>query len=108
MGCKGLDAVLPQKGRPVICTSRTLTPAETGYSNIDRELLSVLFGLEILHQCVYKIKVQTNHKSLILIWKMETAAASPQLPCLLFRLATYDVELTCLKGKENVIADSLS
>ena len=38
---KGLGAVLLQKGRPVKYVSQFLTPAETGYSNTERELLSV-------------------------------------------------------------------
>ena len=42
---KGLGAVLLQKDIPVIYVSRTLTLAETGYSYIKKELLSVMFGL---------------------------------------------------------------
>ena len=61
--------------------SRTLTPAETGYSNIERELLSVVFGLERLHDYIVSSKneVQTDHQSLIPIWKKSIVAASPQL-----------------------------
>ena len=45
---KGLGAVLLQEGRPVIYVSRTLTPAEERYSNIERELLGLVFGMERL------------------------------------------------------------
>ena len=62
---KDLGVVLLQKGRPVINICRTLLPAETGYSNIERDLLSVGFGLERLHLYVSgsKIKVRQtmNH-----------------------------------------------
>ena len=34
----GLATVLLQKGRPVIYVSRTLTVAETGYLNIEKEV----------------------------------------------------------------------
>ena len=63
---KGNGAVLLQKGRPVMYASGTLMPAETGYFNIERELLSVVFGLETLHHHVFcsKIKVQTDDKPL--------------------------------------------
>ena len=105
---KGLGAVLLHKGRPVIHASRTLKPGETGYSNIEREHLSTAFGLGRLHHYVFgdKSKVQIDHKPLIPIWKESIAAASPQLQCLLFWLAKYDIELTYLKGKHNVIADA--
>ncbi|PFX14801.1 Retrovirus-related Pol polyprotein from transposon 17.6 [Stylophora pistillata] len=52
---KGLGAILLQEGKPVIYVSRTLTPAEERYSNIDRELLGVVFAMERLHSYVYEI-----------------------------------------------------
>ena len=60
---KGLGAVLLQEGRPVIYVSRTLTPAEEHYSNIERELLGVVFAMERLHNYVYgePVRVQTDH-----------------------------------------------
>ena len=50
---KGLGAVLLQGGKPVIYVSRTLTPAEERYSNIERELLGVVFAMERLHSYVF-------------------------------------------------------
>ena len=41
----GLGAVLLQEGQPVVYASRTLTDTEHRYSNIERELLGVFFGL---------------------------------------------------------------
>ena len=41
------------------------------------------------------------------ISKNITAADRPQLQCLLFRLEKYDVELTYLKGKDNVTTNTL-
>lgn len=46
---KGLGAVLIQNGRPVRFLSEALTPAEANYSNIERELLAILFACEKLH-----------------------------------------------------------
>ena len=81
-GClKGLGTVLLQKGRPVLYMSITLTPAETGYSNIERELFSIVFRLERLHHYVFgsRVEVQTYYKPLILIWRKSIRTASPQL-----------------------------
>ena len=75
---KGLGAVLLQKDGPVIYVSGTLMPAERGYYNIERELFSIIFRLKRLHHYIFgsQIKVQTDHKPLIPIWK-KSIAASP-------------------------------
>lgn len=44
---KGLGAALMQNGMPIAFASKSLTPAETRYANIERELLSVVFALNI-------------------------------------------------------------
>lgn len=107
---KGLGAVLLQDGQPVVYASRSLTDAEQNYSNIERELLGVVFALERLHHYVYgyTVTVQTDHKPLESIWKKTIATASPRLQRLLLRLAQYDVHVEYLKGKDNLIADALS
>ena len=62
---KGLGAILLQEGKPVIYVSRTLTPAEERYSNIERDLLGVVFAMERLHNYVFgePARVQTSQTS---------------------------------------------
>ena len=43
---KGLGATLVQNSRPIAFAAKALTPAETRYANIERELLAVMFGCE--------------------------------------------------------------
>ena len=76
---KGLGAILLHKGRPVIYVSRMLMPAVTSYPNIKRELLSIVFGLDRLHHYIFgsKVRVQTDHKSLIPIWKKVNCSSHP-------------------------------
>ena len=107
---KGLGGVLLQEGRPVMYISRSLTPTETNYSNIERELLSLVFGMERLHNFVYggKTLVQTDHKPLESIFKKAVSETTPRLQRLMLRLHRYDIQVEYLKGKENVIADALS
>ena len=50
---KGLGAVQLQDDKPVIYASRALTETEQSYSNIQRELLSVVFALERFHRYVF-------------------------------------------------------
>ena len=87
-----------------------LTETECRYSNIERELLGVVFGLERLHHYTFgkPIAVETDHQPLTNIWKKTIATSSPRLQRLLLRLAQYDVHIEYLRGKENVIADALS
>jgi len=63
---RGLGAVLIQNGRPVRFLSKALTPSEANYSNVERELLAVLFACEKLHIYTFgrKVTVNTDQKPL--------------------------------------------
>ena len=78
---KGIGAVPLQDGHPVVYASRSLTPAEKQYSNIERELLAVVFAMERLHHYVYgyTVTVETDHRPLVSIWHKTIATASPRL-----------------------------
>ena len=106
----GLRAVQLQNDQPVAYASRALTDMECRYSNIETELLGVVFGLERLHHYTFgkPITVETDHQPLTCIWKKRITTSSPRLQRLLLRLAQYDVHIEYLQGKENVIADALS
>ena len=67
----GLGACLLQDGHPVAYASRALTPAETNYAQIEKELLSIVFGVERFESYVYgrKVFVDTDHKPLESIMK---------------------------------------
>ena len=107
---KGLGAVLLQESKPVMYVSRALTEMEQRYSNIERELLAIVFALERLNDYTFDrtITVQSDHQPLQSIWKKSIVSASPRLQGLLLRLAHYDLNIEFLRGKENVIADALS
>ena len=64
---KGLGAVLLQESKPVVYVSRVLTETEQRYSNIERELLAVVFALERLNHYTFgrTITVQSNHQALM-------------------------------------------
>ena len=87
-----------------------MTKTEKRYSNIEREFLGIVFGLERLHHYTFgsSIMVETDHQSLTSIWKKTIANSGPRLQRLLLRLAQYDVHIEYLRGRENVIADALS
>ena len=107
---KGLGVVLLQESKPVMYMSRALTETEQRYSNIERELLAIVFALERLNHYTFgrTITVQSDHQPLQSIWKKLIVSTSPRLQRLLLRLAHYDINIEFLRGKENVVADTLS
>ena len=68
---KGLGAALFQNNRPIAFASKALTPAETRYANIERELLAVVYGCEKFHSYLYgrSFVVKTDHRPLEQIHK---------------------------------------
>ena len=107
---KGLGAVLLQKSKPVTYVSRALTETEQRYSNIQRELLAIVFILERLNHYTFgrTITVQSDHQPLQNIWKKSIVSVSLRLQRLLLRLAHYNLNIEFLRGKENVIVNALS
>ena len=104
----GLGTVLLQEGRPVICISRTQSPAEERYSYNEKELLGVVLAMERLLHCVYgePVRVQTDHKPREMIWKKSISTSSPRLRRLLLRLARYEIQVEYICGKDNSVADA--
>ena len=85
---QGLGTVLLQEGKPVMYISKTLTETEQRYSNIEHELLAIVFALEKLNHYTagYRVKVETEHEPLMSIWKKSIASTSTRVQRLLLRL----------------------
>ena len=107
---KGLGAVLKQNGRPIRFLSKSLTPAESNYSNIERELLAVLFACEKLHNHIFgrEVTVKTDHKPLESIFQKPVSLAPPRLQRMLLRLVMYDVKVKYVSASGVPMADTLS
>ena len=107
---KGLGAVLIQDGCPVRFLSKSLTPAESNYSNIERELLAVLHACEKLHVYTFgrPVCIHTDHKPLESIFLKPVSLAPPRLKRMLLRLSMYDVRVTYVGAKKVLLADTLS
>ena len=107
---KGLGAVLIQDGKPVRFLSKALTPAEANYSNIERELLAVLFACEKLHTYTFgrKTTVHTDHKPLQNILLKPISLAPARLQRMLLRLSKYDIQVVYVGSKSVLLADTLS
>ena len=86
---------------PIAYGSKTLTPAETRYANIERELLGVVGALEKFHYFTFgcPVTVLTDHKLLIVIAKKTLINTPPRLQILLLRLNNYNATLQWIPGK---------
>ena len=106
----GLGAVLMQQGRPIEYASRTLTSTEQNWAQIEKEALSVVYGLERFDQYTYgrEVTVENDHKPLSAILRKPLSQAPKRLQALMLRLHRYDVTFKWVAGSELVIADTLS
>ena len=106
----GLGAALIQQGRPVEYASRTLSPTQQRYAQVEKEMLAVQFGLERFHQYVHgqTITVETDHKPLLGIVRKPLNEVSPRLQRMRLRCLRYYYNLEYRPGKEMILADTLS
>ena len=106
----GLGAVIMQEGKPVAFSSKTLTPPEKMYANIERELLAIVWGAQKFHTYVYgrRVIVETDHKPLESIFRKPLNEAPPRLQRMLLKLTKYDLVVRYVPGKQQVISDCLS
>ena len=90
--------------------SKTLTPAEMHYANIEHELLGVVGALEKFHYFTFgsHLIILTDHKPLISISNKVLVNAPPRLQRLLLRLHNYNTTLNWILGKDMVFTDHLS
>lgn len=107
---KGLGAALIQLGKPVAFASKALTPVESRYANIEREMLAVVFGLEKFHTYVYgkPVLISSDHKPLESIKLKQLSKAPPRLQRMLLRIQPYEIRLVYKPGKDMAYADYLS
>ena len=106
----GLGAILLQEGAPIAFASRALKDAEVRYSPIEKELLAIVWSLEKFHQYTYArhTHVQSDHKPLEAILRKPLHDVSTRLQRMVMRLQKYDITVTWLQGKKQILADALS
>ena len=110
-----LGAALMQKDqqgrlKPVAYASKGLTDAEKRYSNIECELLAVVFGCIRFHHYLYarKFECHSDHKPLEDIHLKHLSGATARLQRLLLKLQPYNLTIKYIPGKNVVVADALS
>ena len=83
---------------------------ESRYSNIERECLAVMFGLEKFEYYLFgrHTLVETDHSPLQQIFKKNIAEAPARLQRLLLRCMKFDIEVKYRRGETIPVADALS
>ena len=107
---RGLGATLIQDKGHVEYRSKLLTETETRYSNIEREMLAVVHGLEKFHYYAYgqPVVVETDHKPLEAIFKKHLSNSQPRIARMMLRIQKYDITIKYVPGKDIPLADALS
>ena len=106
---RGLGATLQENG-PVEYRSKLLMETEQRYSNIEREILGVVCGLEKFHYYIYDrhVVIETDHKPLETIFKKHLSSAPPRIARMMLPIQKYDVQIKYVPGKDIPLADALS
>ena len=100
-----------QDNTPVAYASRTLTPTERRYAQIEKESLGIVFVCErFRHYLSAKdaVLVVTENKPLEVIFKKPLLSAPKRLQQMLLRLQDFNLNVKYKRGSQLYIADTLS
>ena len=98
---QGLDAILFQKNpansffQPVAFASRSLSDAETRYSQTEREALAVVFSCKRFKNYVYGLRflVMTDHKPLLNLYSPSCSELPTRIHSWSLRSQEFDFKL---------------
>ena len=114
----GIGAVLSHRmpsGReqPIGFVSRTLTETEQKYSQIEKEALACIFGVQRFHSYLYGhcFKLQTDHKPLLTLFNEKKgipSQAAGRIQRWALKLAAYEYVIDCRSTTQHMNADAMS
>lgn len=98
----GLGATLIQDKGPVEYRSKLLPNTDSWYSNIERDMLAIVHGLQKLHYYAYgwQATIELDHMPLEAIFKKHLSSAPPCIARMMLRIQKYEVEINYVPGKD--------
>ena len=101
---------VPNNLRPVFYASKTLTATVSNYSNIEHEMLGVVFSMLHFKHFIYRRQVHifTDHKPLITLFAKNLATTSPRFYRMLIKILDYVVDLHHEEGNKMHLSDAIS
>lgn len=108
-----LSTVVGGVERPIAFAHRALSTAEKNYAQIDRESLSIVFGVTYFHKFVYgrHFTIVTDHRPLVRIFGPKSfipPVAAARLTRYAILLSQYVYDIQFKKGQAHGNADCLS
>lgn len=109
-----MSHVLPSgEEQPIAFASRTLSPSERNYAQIEKETLTIIFGVKKFNKYLYRriFVLSTDHKPLLTI--LGPKSAVPTLAALCMQhwsliLVAYDYCIQYKRSSDHANADALS
>ena len=89
--------------------AKLLTATESNYSNIEREMLGVIFYMLHFKHFTYgrQVHIITDHKPLIMLFAKNLATTSPRLSRMLIKILDYVVVLHHQEGNKMHLSDAI-
>nr|XP_047140200.1 uncharacterized protein K02A2.6-like [Hydra vulgaris] len=110
---KAISGILSQNGHPVLYLSRTLSDAETRYSNIEREASAIVWSAHRARHFLLgrKFKLISDHRPLEFIFESNKElpkVTSARILRWAIQMMAFDYEISYKKGENIPHADALS
>ncbi|PKA66820.1 putative mitochondrial protein [Apostasia shenzhenica] len=104
----GIGAVLMQGGHPIAFFSKGLSLTHQKLPVYEREMLAMVAAVQKWRPYLIgnHFKIKTDHQSLKFL--LQQRISTPAQQRWLSKLSGYDFEIVYKKGKENIVADTLS
>ena len=86
-----------------------LSETESNYSNIERELLGVVFSVAHFKHFTYgrPVTIISDHKPLVSLFKKSLTSSSPHLSRMLLRILDYDLSIVYQEGSKMHLSNAL-
>ena len=87
-----------------------LSETESNYSNIERELLGVVFAVTHFKHFTYgrPVTIISDHKPLVSLFKKSLTSSSPHLSRMLLQILDYDLSIVYQEGSKMHLSDAIS